>query len=454
MEMLTRRAWLATAAATVLSGGCARLSLAALPTVVGTKVALSIYIMDGTPLRKLTRMQKFLLDTAHHLAPHARVTIAAGDGTLPLAWFPPPPVTVLLDPSSLYRDDPSISMPDIVLCSHSILPNKLAVRALDLAPYVKTDQGDFEGISGTVIREGLANCPQRGTVQAGLPLLRIPMVAFVGDGIDPLPGGRPWTTVEFEATLARLMPTMKPGMPLISVELRRLFGPAAVGSGGTLARTLERGCTATFGQAPALASVADVAGWIRYAYMPIANFPTRKYGVLIDYLSTFFTSGPELGISWRWRVGPCPAFTQTLAVATDNIDLMVFRHTAHPQAATSLAAALLSAPVQEAMTDAPGLPVRAGAATDYLKRTRNAQRVVGASYLADPSHDVTWQDAYGGTESPANVTAVGAVQQALRDALEPLLGAYAYRDAPTPEGVPAHAEIMSALQQAQSQVNG
>jgi len=201
---LTRRALLAGAAGALVAGGCGRQALSDLPTLVGATVSLQLCIVGGTPLGVLTGMKQFFVNAARKIAPHARVAVEVGNGTPPASWFPPPPPTALIYPQSMYVDDPSFPMPDVVVCLHDLIPGELAVRALDLAPYIGVDQGDLQGITATVVREGLAYCPQRGTLQAALPLLRVPAVAVVGGDIDALPGGRPWTTAEFESILAAL----------------------------------------------------------------------------------------------------------------------------------------------------------------------------------------------------------------------------------------------------------
>ena len=43
---------------------------------------------------------------------------------------------------------------------------------------------------------------------------------------------------------------------------------------------------------------------------------------------------------------PLPVFPAGAAVPTDNIDVMVFRHTPHPAAAAALALGLFAAPLQ------------------------------------------------------------------------------------------------------------
>ena len=234
-----------------------------------------------------------------------------------------------------------------LFCRHDALPGKLAVRALDLAPYLGLDQGALQGIGGTVLRAGRAYSPGQGTIQAAVPVLRVPALAIVAGGVEALPAGRPWTTAQFLATLAGLTGRIgPPSGPLPYVPVDLLVGAAAVGNGGALAQTTPRGSTATFGQGPAAQGLADLVSWTRYAAS--RTVPGLQWAIWMGEGAHYFTYGgppipPPIGNWLGWRVVPLPVFRARAAVPTNNIDVMVFLHTPHPEEAANLARAEVKA---------------------------------------------------------------------------------------------------------------
>lgn len=385
-------------------------------------------------------------------SPNISVKMEQGSDSVPLSWFPLP--TSLWDGmADIYKDDPSIPMPDLVVCRHKLMPSRLAVRALDLAPYLTIDQKNVSGLSSAILRQGMAFSPDRGTIQAAVPLLRIPALSVVGDGVAPMHGSEAWSAADFGEVLrawsARLSP---PSAPMAYLPVSTLFGAAVVGSGGAVARTTATDCIAVFGQQPAVSALGSLIEWTRYCFN--SSGPDLKWAVWLgsgEHVLKYGGApiGGMAGNWFGWRVAPIPVFPMRPAVPTDNIDVMVFRHTRHRREASAMAIRLLATRSQEKLRSYHGgLLLRAAPATDQLRGVLS--RFLGASILADPTWDITAEDVYGGEETLQNAGAVGRMRSALTGVLSTLTGSRGgYFNARAPEEAPLIGQVTSALRSAE-----
>jgi hypothetical protein len=392
------------------------------------------------------------------------------------SWFPLPSTLYnVTGQQATHQDDPSIPMPDVVVCLHPQMDNYLANRALDLAPFIKSSPSALQGIPAAVLREGLCYAATRGTIQAALPLLRNPPVCLVPSTIQAAPRGKPWSASEFEAALAKVAATLvQPSAPLLYLPGPMLAPVAVLGSGGTLARSTGSGASATFGSGGAVTGLETLIGWGQYC--SDAPFFGPRRGTLPEYAfwvgdgRTAFLAGRPPGFGRgrpspaaplpgaTWQIAPLPAFPARAVVPmTDNIDVMVFLHTKAPDAAASLALELVSAAVQANL-----LPARSGLALRPAQAQRQLQDVIGhvqgAGIIASGSADAIEDDWMGGAENDANTAAWQTITSDLTAAMDQLMGA---RDGDFRFGAggpqypqpPSAQQIQSTLQAAASAAN-
>lgn len=387
-------------------------------------------------------------------------------------WFPTDGKNMLL------VDDPSIPMPDVVIHPHGF---DLPVRALDLRPYVELESGPLGGIPPEVLRQGRAYVKGQGTIQASLPVLRIPLLCLTAPGVRATePDGRPWTAQTFTDTLDRLKGSYpSPDAPLAVVPwFAGADAMAVVGSGGRITQGGPEGLKASFADAPAVDGLTQPLLWTdrqvpAYGTSGIPDsidYAVLMYhgGPILDRGAPFYRGGPRqtLPPAKGWTIAPVPAFPHRWAVPTANVDVMVFRHTRAPKAAAELAARLLSREVQEIlMTYRGGLAVRPEQALTQL--TKVIGNVQAPKWVADPTYDITFEDVYGTlTEQNAmDVTRAwfglnnalvyfcGGIGELIDyfsgpDAWVPHFGAGAQAQRPLADGL-----VRDALQQAQADAN-
>jgi hypothetical protein len=397
------------------------------------------------------------------------------------SWFPLPSTMYnVAGQQATHTDDPSIPMPDVVVCLHPQMDNYLANRALDLGPYVREAAGPLQGIPATVLREGLCYAVQRGTIQAALPLLRNPPVCLVPSTVTAAPGGKPWSVEAFGAALARAAGSfVQPNAPLLFLPGPLLAPAAVLGSGGTIAQSSTGGASATFASGGAVTGLETLIGWAGYGSdAPFFGFGRRgaaapQYAFWVGDGRTAFLAGrpPALGFGRggvpapaaplpgaTWQIAPLPAFPSRAVVPmTDNVDVFVFLHTAAPAAAASFALQLVSEAVQANL-----LTARGGLALRPAQAQRQLQDVIGnvqgAAIIASGAADATEFDWMGGPENDANTAAWQTIESDLTAALDQLMGA---RDGdfsfgaggPRYPALPSASQVQSVLQAAQAAAN-
>jgi hypothetical protein len=384
----------------------------------------------------------------------------------PVAWFPqvPGPSPAGPPPPPPLVNDPAIPMPDAVLLPHDLIDGFLAVRALDLQPILALRQPGSAPQS--LLRQGRAYAPGRGTIQAGLPLLRVPMVC----ALDPAASatGTAWTLGAFEAVLASLAPAFPapggplayapfagdPGAGLLNPVSQPLAGATlaaalAVGFGSMLARTTPSECTPAFASASTAGALLQGLSLVRDTppYQGRCGGPVNaRFGAFLGVypwatgqVEQVVAPPPPAGqpapaplpanmglpvpmstAGRRWRLRPLPAFPSREAVPTRNYDLMLWRDSAHAAALVSLASALLTTgPQSELAQWGRALAVHERVAVGQL--TGIWATAADALVLATSADDITPEDAWG-TETDGNARPYRRVRSALEGALLALTG--------------------------------
>lgn len=351
-------------------------------------------------------------------------------GNDPTSWFPLPTSLYAAATDQAARvDDTALPMPDVVVANHAEFPNYLANRALDLQPYMKLASSSLQGIPANALRMGQAFGVGPGTFQAGLPLLRVPLLCSVAPGITAVQGGKAWTSEQFLQALSRLSLLYGgSNAPLAPLPFASgLPEMAAVGSGGTLAVSTPTSCQATFANGAAAQGLAGLVQWgADGPQNPTFRNPSFTYAVLMfDGQTILSTGGRPVAFSRNgkapspagWTVAPVPVFPARPANPARTIDVMVFKHTKAPAAAASLAVALLAPAAQAALLSYAGaLSVRTSQAQAQLKRLPGVQ---GAPLIADATHDIRNDDAWGPL-TDQNMAARTTVQGDLQTALQVL----------------------------------
>lgn len=438
----------ATAAAAVLAGptlaGCASATAVGKLLAVAHPVPLTVMLLGGAAgnggtvpaaLQDLVKpMQDAVTAARKTVSGLGAVTFQTGNDTT--NWFPLPTTLFNVGQQTANRkDDPTLPMPDVVITLHSEMPAYLASRALDLEPYLKLHSTQLQGVPTTVLRQGRAFGYGQGTIQASLPLLRIPVVCALKPGITAVTNGKPWTAEQFQQQLqvmARDYPA--PGAaptPFITYG----FGVAemaAVGSGGQIAISTSSTCQATFADTAPAAGITQTVAWATYAAKnPIFGRQTFDYGILIadgswvlsGGLPRFTRSTTKVPDPTGWTLAPVPVFPSRAAVPVRTVDVMVFRHTANPDVAAALACALASTDVQAGlMVYRNALVLRPDQALRQLQVQNNVQ---GPDILSNPANDFTDDDAYG-EMAEGNVDARTQVRSDLYSALTELTGPAGY----------------------------
>lgn len=421
----------ARAAGVLLAGpvlaGCDLSPVGALNTVrqYGIPQPLTVCLAEpawgsGPYLADLSNLLFRAVAKAHEGAP-AVGNVTYQTTTQSNLWFPS------VGMRTQYVDDPSIPMPDVVVYPHR---SELAVRALDLRPYVELESGALEGIPPEVLRQGRAYVKGHGMIQASLPLLRIPLLCLVAPGIRATEAdGSPWKAQTFTDTLDRLKGNYpSPNGPLAVMPwFAGAANMAVVGSGGRVAQGGPEGLKASFGDAPAVGGLTQALLWTDRQVPPYDhNAPPDSidYGVLmyhggpiLDRGAPFFRGRPNQALppAKGWTIAPVPAFPHRFAVPTANVDVMVFRHTRAPKAAAELAAQLLSREVQEIlMTYRGALALRPDQALTQL--TKVIGNVQAPKWIADPTYDITFEDVYG-TLTDRNAMDAARASLGLSDAI-------------------------------------
>ncbi len=377
---------------------------------------------------------------------------ASSTGISPLTN--PPPVQIV--------DDPSLPMPDLIIAPHHDIDGYLAARALDLSPYVQEFASTLHSIPAALLRQGRAYAPgQAGHPQAALPLLRVPLVCAVPKTTSTMVGGQAWTAEAFAAQLQSAAARfVAPNGPLAYVPLAGAtppFGPApvpgglvsaaAVGYGTQWAQTNATSCTASFTTPQAQAALQEIMGWVAYSAVygscrgnhlpprgftffmgplgealglraPVPRIPPKVRARLGAFLPPAMPL-PTAISSITWKVAPLPTFPSRPAVPTDNLDVMVWKDTAHRTEASKLATALLSSAAQTALMGwGRGLSAVPSLALHQLAQYTGPAE---AAVIASPDQDVTLQDAFG-VEADANAAAYDLVRQNLGQALQSVAG--------------------------------
>ena len=385
----------------------------------------------------------------------------------PESWFPLSPQASVFAPASAWVlvDQPTIPMPDLVLVPHAVSDGFLATRALDLGPLLsRAGAGALPPQS--LLRQGLAYAPGRGTIQAGLPAFRRPMVCAVGRGVDAPRGVPPWTAATFTVALARARPAFpSPAGPLAYVPFAGeptlprfnpvappdagggLAGALALGYGSPLANASAGACLPLFTAPGVLAGLWEGMRWTGFTpayggvcagplatnaavYMapfpwavgaveavpPVPMQPPSGWPAVPANLGLPTPAGPS-----GWRLAPLPVFPRRAAVPTWNLDLLVWKDGAHAAAVAQLALALLSTPAQAELGRWSGALAadEAVAAQTLATRWTDAEQ---AGWIATSANDVTKEDAWG-VETDANHAAQAAARSALGRELRRLTGA-------------------------------
>ena len=384
----------------------------------------------------------------------------------PVAWFPqvPGPSPAGPPPPPPLVNDPTIPMPDAVLLPHDVIDGFLAVRALDLQPILALRQPGPAPQS--LLRQGRAYAPGRGTIQAGLPLLRVPMVC----ALDPATSsaGSAWTLGAFAAALAALAPAFPaPAGPLAYAPFAgdpeagllnpvpqplagaTLAAALAVGFGSVLARTTATLCAPAFTSASTEVALLQGLSWARSTppYEGQCGGPVNaRFGIFLGVypwatgqVERVVMPPPPAGqpapaplpanmglpvpmstAGGHWRLRPLPAFPSRPAVPTRNYDLMLWRDGPHVSALLPLAFALLTAePQSELALWGRALAVHERVAVGQLAGVWAT--AADAHLLATSAHDITPEDAWG-TETDDNAQPYRRVRSALEGALLALTG--------------------------------
>lgn len=483
--------------------GCAGGNLLAAATVVGRPADLTVYLLGGTgagggagpggrggffggfnfatPSLSLTDFDQPLRGVINQARQAASgvgtVTFQSGSSDAS-SWFPLPSTLYNVGNQQANRaDDPSIPMPDVVICLHPQMDDYLANRALDLAPYIKDAASAVQGIPAAVLRAGMAYAATRGTIQASVPVLRNPPVCLIPSTVSATPGNKLWTSEQFDAALAQLAASfVEPNAPMLFLPAPLLAPGAILGSGGLVAQSTGTSSTAAFADGGALQGVSTLVGWGQYCSNAafFRGGATPQYGLWVGDGRTAFIAGgkpPAIGFGRTrpaapvaplpgatWQIAPLPSFPSRPAVPiTNNIDVMVFLHTKSPAAAASFALQLVSEAVQANL-----LPSRSGLALRPAQAQRQLTAVIGpsqgATFLADGTNDVIPVDWMGGPETDGNTQAWQTIQSDLTGAFDVLMGA---RDGdfnfgsggPSYPTVPSASQIQTTLQQAQAAAN-
>jgi len=469
-----RRA-LAAAGAALLGVPAAGCSLkgarAAVPAFVGLPVPLQVAIPQATPLTgTLVATQPALEAAVRAAAAAARrpYVLKFVLNPYPNAWFPQQQPTLSLfnlssPPKPVLTDAPHLPMPDLVLAPHAWIDGYLAIRALDLAPYVTEFNASSIAHTAALLRCGQAYAPGRGTIQAGLPVMRQPMVCAVPRSMTSMSGGRPWTLAEFGDAVQKVQAGNAGSTPLAYLPLAGgtpfmthtlpddsgLAAAAAVGYGGRLARSTAQTCVAQFDGGPALQALTALLGLLRLTpkypsqcaeslapppshfsvymgllsralgYAPEERSVTSAHGIVgvDDFLPTpTFPVAPD----GAWRLAPLPTFPSRPAVPVQNLDVMVCRETLYPEAAAELAAGLLGPAAQAQLAVCRSLL----ASADGIAAAQLAQNWTGtaeAAWMANAAHDVTAADGLG-AQTAANSSAYALTRGNLDQSLFALSG--------------------------------
>ena len=417
--------------------GCKAGSMVAQLQQTFTPPTLTVFLLNGASgnggdLRDLAKpLQVALAVAAKHVSGLGGVTFQTGNDTT--SWFPLPKTLFNFGADPAARvDDPNIPMPDVVVAIHSQMPDYLANRALDLQPTIKLQSAVLQGLAANALRLGRAYGHGAGTFQAGIPILRIPLLCAVQPGITAVKGGKAWTADQFLHTLAGLATAYgPPNAPVTPIPYASgLMEMAAVGSGGTLAVSTAATCQATFGDGASAQGLAALVQWAQYAPQEqVFRAPDFQYAVLLIDGGTILASGGapvRFGRNAKgpdpkgWTVAPVPNFPTRTATPVRSIDAMVFKHTKSPTVAASLALALASADAQAALLAYQGaLSIRTDQATRQL--TRTLTNVQGPDLIASGAHDIIDDDAYG-VLTDQNDAARTIVRNDLLGAIHSLVG--------------------------------
>lgn len=363
----------------------------------------------------------------------------------PDAWFPLPHNVFTPQP---IVDNPSIEMPDMVLTWHREVRDRLVVRALDLTSRLDAYRPRIQDIPDSLIRQGMTIDVTRGSIQASLPVLREPLLCAVGPGNSSKRSTEVWDANTFTSTLRGLQNRFtSPNAPIPFIPYGSGVLPmAAVGSGGYLGICGNGSC-----QGAIVDNVFDgisvALGWTQYCTSasvrspgviqmrsgspegpPIYNVGDLKFGVqMLDGSLILQRNGPT-PVTLRgfpnpkgWSICVVPRFPTRLAVPTNNLDIMVARHSAVADRAIELAVELLG---QKAQADFFGyraaLVLRSEQALQQLKVLHpNSQT---PEIIATSRWDINDEDAWNAV-SKGNAHAVHGAEQRLSTAVAAITGA-------------------------------
>ena len=436
----------ATAASAILGGCNLRTVWSAVPRMLSRQVTLRVYLPTlaeaGTTQTEWRALFKQAMKVALKEIPRAvEVSYVVGEG--PRQWFPRgasgPPATLFNftgkgSPVHPPVEDPSIPMPDIVVAPHFWLEGYLAVRAQDLSPALKVAG---RALPQSTLRLGRAYAGKRGTIQAGLPMLRQPMVCRAPhSALTVARGSRPWGRDAF-ALFLRSLSKQYPSGPLADVPFATftrpfsaahtpptpleqldvyidsgLAGALALDAGGRLARSNE----AVFATAPALQGILSGIRWLA-SVTPYSNPSCKNPGVMrigeyAVFLGFFARSIGVFPVGWTMSGKALPLqegvpvphgpFGRRGSVLmplpgtrspVSTLDVMVWKGSKYADTATQLAIALVGPAAQRVLaTWGRALAVHSGVAVQQLGQWTDG---TNAALLADTERDATMEDMYG-----------------------------------------------------------
>jgi len=392
-------------------------------------------LLHPAVLQGLTAPLQTALATANRLLTSpVEIDFTTLDSTF--QWFQYPTQLYGADSDPAFRVPSPLAMPDIVVATSDQFPDWLAVRAVDLEPYLG---GLPQDIPSQVVAQGMAYAHGRGTIQAGLPFLRIPLLCALRPGVQAVHGTKPWSQEEFMATLDALAPDYPPPnapMPWVPYGMG-VPEMAAVGSGALLAQSGSNSAKATFAGRAAGRAMEAIVRWAdhRPAEQVYLQWPGDKrlaFGALMfDGQAILGRYGPIHGgvnqpfpVPATWSLAPVPAFAARYAVPVRTVQALVSTDCKVPEQAAALASGLLSAEAQaELLTFEGALALRPAQALRQLGFV--APRAQGAAIIVSPMYDITEADAWG-PRTDGNTTVRALARSDLMAALGTLGGSAAY----------------------------
>lgn len=444
-------------------GGCSLHALArAVPQLSFGKVRLQVYLPIVVEAGSAQDEWHALLKDAVGRSVQAigqQVDVSYVIGMDPARWFPAQRERGLslfnfgtsADSVALPTEDPSLPMPDVAIVPHAWMDGYLAIRAEDLTQHLHVLNAT---LSPDVTRLGQAFSGPRGTIQAGLPVLRQPMVCRAPYGVAAVSSkGEVWDTDALSHVLQGLSKKYPSG-PLANVPFMLGTPPfhsnwspltveAQIGgsrdSGLAAALALNAGGhlaadnVAEFAKDPAVQGLLSGIDLLRflttYDYGDCVHPATMKIGDYGVYLGSFARSiGTPATV--RTEAGTVVPVSDGLPLPSGafgpggakllplpgqrapavTLDVMVWKGSGYVDTAAAVAIGLLDRAAQTVLAQwGRALVVDAHLAAQQLARwTDEASAVV----LADARRDARMADAYGAL-TETNLNRQGVIRQDL-----------------------------------------